>query len=57
MLRRRYVAVFLIAEPARPDGRLLSAGPFFTKGNQIVDALATRSVSRAWGGMEGTASG
>ena len=38
MLRRRYVAVFLIAEPAKPDGRLLSAGPFFTKGNQIVDS-------------------
>src|ERR1035441_3461351 len=48
-----FVIMCLVTGPAwAADGRLLSAGPFFTKGNQIVDASGNpqRLACVGWNG-------
>lgn len=46
------VTLYLIAGPAWADGRLLSDGPLFTNGNQIVDASGNpqRLACVGWNG-------
>jgi endoglucanase len=47
-----FTALLLIAPAIRADSRLLSAGPLFTKGNQIVDAAGKpqRLACVGWNG-------
>ena len=48
-------ALLLIVAPASAAGRLLSAGPFFTRGNQIVDGAGNpqRLACVGWNGGNG----